>query len=270
MIPTMEIGDHIFVNKFLYGIRIPYTRTKFLEIRKPHPGEVIVFMNPCTPEKDFIKRVIANAGDTVEVRCNILYVNGEALPNRLVQEQCSYDDFDEGPPGRWSKPSCSRYAETHNGHTYSTLHGYDRPALDRDRAEKEARGERVSYWEGDVQDQHDFPRLEDPPTARLVRPILPSCGIDDPRHADNDKQLGSIESSLPKGEQPKNACDPQVRYRVPPDTVFVMGDNRQNSSDSRVWGPVPLDNIKGKALFIWWSASDVSGVRWARMGSIVN
>jgi signal peptidase I len=270
MIPTMEIGDHIFVNKFLYGIRIPYTRTKFLEIRKPRPGEVIVFMNPCTPEKDFIKRVIATAGDTVEVRCNILYVNGEALPNKLVEEHCTYDDYDEGPPARWSRPRCSRYAEQHAGQIYSTLHGYDRPAHDRDRQAAEDRGEPVVYWDETVGDAHDFPQLDEPPTNRVTRPVLPSCGLSDPRHADGDKALGKIESSLAKGEAPKHACDPQVHYVVPPDTVFVMGDNRQNSSDSRVWGPVPLENIKGKALFIWWSSSDVTGVRWSRLGAIVH
>jgi hypothetical protein len=69
--------------------------------------------------------------------------------------------------------------------------------------------------------------------------------------------------------EPKDACAPRVRYRVPAGNVFVMGDNRQNSSDSRVWGPVPLENIKGKALFIWWSTSEPTGTRWSRIGQIV-
>ena len=54
------------------------------------------------------------------------------------------------------------------------------------------------------------------------------------------------------------------RSIVPPDTVYVLGDNRDNSSDSRVWGPVPLANIKGTVTFIWWSAAD-RGVRWDRV-----
>src|SRR5690606_10630642 len=62
MIPSPEIGDHIFVNKFLYGIRIPWTRTKFLQLRKPRRGEVVVFIYPCE-SKDFIKRIVAVEGD---------------------------------------------------------------------------------------------------------------------------------------------------------------------------------------------------------------
>jgi signal peptidase I len=268
MIPTMEIGDHIFVNKFLYGVRVPYTRTKFLEIRKPRRGEVIVFMNPCTPEKDFIKRVVAVAGDTVEVRCNILYVNGQPVPHELVEgppgadgQGCTYDDLvEEGP--QWNKIRCSRYREVHGGIAYSTLHGYDRPEQDRERA---LRGS-GTYW--DWNDAHDFPVLEEPPTSRLVRPRLPQCdGMDDPRRAQGEKALGKIVRST---QTPGGACLPQVHYVVPEDSVFVMGDNRQNSSDSRSWGPVPLDNIKGKALFIWWSDSQVSGIRWSRMGSLVD
>lgn len=269
MIPTMEIGDHIFVNKFLYGVRIPYTRTKFLEIRKPRRGEVIVFMNPCTPEKDFIKRVVAVAGDTVEVRCNLLYVNGKPVPNELLEgppgpsgKGCVYDDFEEGPPARWSKMRCSRYREVHGGSAYSTLHGHDRPDQDRERI---AQGGAGDYW--DWRDDHDFPVLEEPQTARLIRPAVPSCGLDDPRHGKGEQGLGKIVKST---NDPGGACLPRVHYVVPEDSVFVMGDNRQNSSDSRTWGPVPLDNIKGKALFIWWSDSEVSGVRWSRMGSLVD
>lgn len=279
MIPTMEIGDHIFVNKFLYGIRIPWTREKFLELRKPRRGEVIVFMNPCTPDKDFIKRVVAVAGDTVEVRCDILYVNGEPVPHELVAgppgspgpgDGCQYDDYDD-TAHVWSTPTCSRYRERHGGHVYDTLHAEERPERD---AARLAAGDRGSYWSSVARNSlHDFPRLsEHGDLSRLSPPPLPRCSDipgPDPRTLDGGRGVGEIVRTVPAGREPPTPCAPQVHYVVPPDSVFVMGDNRENSSDSRTWGPVPLDNIKGKALFIWWSSSKPGGYRWERMGEIV-
>jgi signal peptidase I len=261
MIPTMEIGDHIFVNKFLYGMKIPYTHTKFFEIRGPRRGEVIVFENPCTPEKDFIKRVVAVGGDTVEVRCNILYVNGEKVPSEVADDAYGYDDLDDGidgAPTTWNedKTMASRYLEHHGGHVYSTLHDTSRPLEEEARALTDEPG---PYEDPDNNDEHDFPALLGP-----ERNQLPRCR---PKETRSEAQLGHRE----RNPQPdlRDPCAPQVHYVVPKGTVFVMGDNRQNSSDSRAWGPVPLPNIKGKALFIWWSSSDKSGIRWKRMGNIV-
>src|SRR6185369_8965501 len=136
MYPTLEIGDHIFVNKFIYGVRIPYTHTKFLELRGPRRGELIVFIYPCDPDRDYIKRVVALAGDSVEVRCNIVYVNGVAVPSKMLLsgEQCKYKDYDEHD-NRWFERQCSRYQETVNGHTYDTFHDPDRPQRDQRIAE---------------------------------------------------------------------------------------------------------------------------------------
>src|SRR4051794_917760 len=132
MYPTLEIGDHIFVNKFIYGVRIPWTRTKLFQLRGPKRGEVIVFMYPCDPDKDYIKRVVALSGDTVEVRCNIAYVNGEAVPSKLVEgETCQYEDYlDAAAQPGWVKRQCSRYEETVNGKSYQNFHDPDRPSRD--------------------------------------------------------------------------------------------------------------------------------------------
>lgn len=266
MIPTMQIGDFIFVNKFIYGVRVPYTRTKLFEVRKPEPGEVIVFMNPCTPERDFIKRIVAVAGDTVEVRCNILYVNGVATPSTHVDRKCEYWDFDEVTQ-KWETnvdkhAACSHYRETLGSYSFSTYHYADRP---------------LRPNEPNI---HDFPLIGDDDLERFgAGDGLPFCRGPDRRTPDERaRSLGTIERTVREGEQPASSCALQAHYRVPPGHVFVMGDNRVNSADSRTWGPVPLDHIKGKAMFVWFSAGEPverwwslnTNIRWDRIGDFVH
>jgi signal peptidase I len=119
MYPTLEINDHIFVNKFIYGIRIPFTTIKLFEWRKPKRGEVIVFIQPCEPERDYIKRVIATEGQTVEVRCNVVYVDGKPIEFQLVNgEGCSYRDQKEDTLQWSTQPAASR--QRVDGHEYRT------------------------------------------------------------------------------------------------------------------------------------------------------
>ncbi len=192
MIPTLQVGDHIFVNKFIYGVRVPFTNIKFgMEYRKPRRGEVIVFIYPKEPDKDFIKRIVAVEGDTVEVRDNQIFINGVGVPRSHVDGDCKYEDFVEDT-ARWEERRCEAWIETVKGNQYTTFY---------------------------------------------------------------DKN-GSVQSTRP--------------VTVPKDSVFVMGDNRDNSHDSRFWGFVPFDLIKGKAMIIWWSHGEPEGVRVDRLFKLVH
>jgi signal peptidase I len=283
MYPTLEIGDHIFVNKFIYGVRIPWTSTKLFELRGPKHGEVIVFMQPCQPERDYIKRVIATAGETVEVRCNVVYVNGKPIPSTLIEKSvpselfrtdvpqlirndipleqlagqgCWYEDKKEGQT-TWDRVPCSRYREAVEGITYDTYHDIDRPG----RAEELRIAGALT-----VGDSRDFP-MEGAPTCP---PVMTQ---NDGGPAENQLPGRVVVTRDKKFQQ--SACEPYRRYEVPEGHVFVMGDNRNNSNDSRVWGSVPIENIKGKALFIWlsykdWDFLNWSGIRWPRIGNFVH
>jgi signal peptidase I len=79
MEPTLLIGDHILVNKFIYGVRIPFTGSRWPEFRKPERGDVVVFVYPVDRSKDFIKRVIAVGSDTVQIRNKQVFINGEVV-----------------------------------------------------------------------------------------------------------------------------------------------------------------------------------------------
>jgi signal peptidase I len=79
MLPTLQIGDHLLVSKFLYGVRIPYTAARLAAIRPPRRGDIVVFAYPVDDSKDFIKRIIGVPGDRVEIRDKKIFVNGQAI-----------------------------------------------------------------------------------------------------------------------------------------------------------------------------------------------
>ncbi|MBE9530218.1 MAG: signal peptidase I [Proteobacteria bacterium] len=160
---TLLIGDHILVNKFIYGVKIPFLQKTIIPIKDPKAGDIIVFKFPEDPSKDFIKRVIGVAGDVIEVRDKKVYVNHMLL-----------------------------------NHDY-----------------------------GIHTDPHIFPAVIQP--------------------RDNFGQVV-----------------------VPEHSLFVMGDNRDQSYDSRFWGFVDVKDVKGKALIIYWSwDKEDFGVRWNRIGQVL-
>jgi len=164
---TLLVGDFLFVNKFLYGAKLPFMDTRLPRVRPPQRGDIIVFISPLDG-RDFIKRCVAVAGDTVEMRNKVFYLNGKAQQESYVR----HEDRNTLPPGTASR---------------------------------------------------DF----------------------------------------------------MAPYVVPPEHLFMMGDNRDNSHDSRFWGALPNRMVKGKALFIYFSIDTERGlvpphIRLRRFGRIIH
>jgi signal peptidase I len=163
MIPTLLIGDHLFVNKFIYGVKIPYFRKTIIPVTDPKRGDVIVFIYPRDRSKDYIKRVIGIGGDKIEIKNKQIFLN-------------------------------------------------DQPYTD-------------------------------------------AVGVY------NDALVFAAET------QPRDNFGPVI---VPQGALFVMGDNRDSSLDSRFWGFVDLKDVQGKAFIIYWSwNSEETSVRWDRLAKLI-
>ena len=100
MIPTFEVGDRIFANKFVYGARIPFTDIRFPAVKDPQRGDIIIFLSPETPKKDFVKRLIALEGEKVEIKNGNIYINGKRLEAPLsIRSNYYYNRGDYGKEG---------------------------------------------------------------------------------------------------------------------------------------------------------------------------
>jgi signal peptidase I len=188
MIPTLTIGDHLLVNKFIYGPRIPFTDNRLFSWKEPKRGEIVVFKYPENEEKNFIKRVVGVPGDKIEIKNGKLFINDQMVP---LTDLGDYEGKDQS----------------------GGLPFYSKPKL-----------------------------LEE--------------------------QLGTMRHRiLYLRDQSGSNFGPKI---VPRESVFVMGDNRDNSQDSRVWGFVNYSKILGRALIIYWSW-DGNGrwVRWERIGTLI-
>lgn len=159
MLQTLQIGDHLLVNKFKYGIHMPFMDRYIFEFDGPDFQDIIVFEFPEDPSKDFIKRVVGKPGDVIEIRDKRFYRNGEIVREEYIQ------------------------------HT-------------------------------------------------------------DERVVDRRDDFGP--------------------YTVPEDSYFVLGDNRDESYDSRFWGSVEREKILGKAWRIYWSWENITNIRWGRIGKLIN
>ena len=162
---TLLIGDFLLANKFIYGAQIPFTNTRLPALRDPQPNDVIIFQYPEDPSRDFIKRVVAGPGQTVEIRNKILFVDGK----------------------RTIDPAKSKYVD-----------------------------------------------------PRII----------------NSHEPGSMRDNF----------GPAI---VPKGHYFVMGDNRDNSEDSRYWGYLNKELIHGKAFILYWSwAPDDNAPTYSSLVSI--
>lgn len=184
MIPTLYIGDQIFVNKASYGIRVPYTDwigenpIYIVKFSPPKRGDIIVFKYPENTDIYYIKRVLGEPGDSIEMRNKVIYINGQPLERSPVSDE-------------------------YLNKLFTDLAGNTRYPRDRMLVQQE--------------------KFRDDKTGVIMI----------------DKMAYFSENFAP--------------IQVPENQFFVMGDNRDDSQDSRFWGFVPFEYIKGRAMFVWLS-----------------
>jgi signal peptidase I len=197
MIPTLLIGDHLLVNKFIYGTKIPFMDIRIFPVEDIKRGDVIVFKFPGNDSVNkgvhYIKRAIGLPGDEVNIEGRDVYINGEKI--KQVYEG-NYKYFEQG-----TEVTTDKYIDTLSENIFDVIY-----------------------------------------------------------------KKSSINTTKGKTNFP---------ITIPEGNIFVLGDNRDNSYDSRFWGFVPIESISGKAFLIHWSwnfdnDNILSKVRWKRIFSSIN
>lgn len=213
MLPSLLVHDHIFVNKAVYGVRVPFSENWLVKFATPERGEVIVFKYPVDKDIFFIKRIVGLAGD------KILYENGKLYVNDQLVETVPMPTG-----GEWD--------------------------FVRDADFRREDAQNVNYQtDSKANYVHFIEKLGDHPHSVLLRK----------------------EDTFGRSEGP---------WIVPSGMLFVMGDNRDNSHDSRRWGFLPEENILGRAMFVWLSCEETLPklsflcnpltIRWERFFHQVN
>lgn len=244
MMPTLQIGDHLFVNKVGYGLYVPFQPERWVHWSQPTRGDIIVFEYRFPGGRhdgeDFIKRVIGVAGDRIRLENNTIILNDEAIPTEIL-DPATTEGFD-GKCGVFKKDDSSEPVS----HCPCTR-----------QQERLGAGDDRSEWDTTfiTQHFHEAPDCSEPARPdwdmanvnRFARDYFMPAAC----HLKTTDLLGSL------GRRLRETCASLYvsggELVVPEGHVFAMGDNRDQSDDGRGWGLVPHNRIKGSAFFIWYA-----------------